>query len=514
MAVCITPGRQPHPCGVILAASPLAPLRCLSIDRIGRQPREFACEFVRWWRMRKQCTPEWTRAFRDFGDARRTRRFQRMIATASATPGRTIASTFSRAAERQAAYDYVEHAAISADQVVAAVANATARSAAAREEVLLILDGSSLSLVDEARVKGFGSVGTKVAGARGIKVLTSLVCGMDGVPIGAGRFVYWCRGDERVDKKRYRPLRHRESFHWHEAVDGAVAAFAAHASDTKLHVVADREADASAFLKKLIDDGHEFTIRSGQADRVLYEDGRKLNLRRRVRKAVPMATYELVVPATSKRPHRRATLEVRTAEVDLHLRDHHVRTTTARKITVVWAREVGYTGPDRLDWVLYTSKRVLSAADVAAVIGIYRCRWGIEDFHRAWKRGGANVEKNQLRSASAVIKWATVTAVAAVRAEHLKRRSRAEPDAPAASEFTADELEALRVAKNSQKSRVEKLVEGDLSLAIAVRWVADIGGYVGNRSSGPPGATVIGRGLEHLAIYTQALLDFRESQKR
>ena len=105
-----------------------------------------------------------------------------------------------------------------------------------------------------------------------------------------------------------------------------------------------------------------------------------------------------------------------------------------------------------------------------------------------------------------MIKWATVTAVIAARAELLKRRARTEPEAPASSEFTADELEALRIAKKQQKSKVEKLVEGELTLAVAVRYVADIGGYVGNRSSGPPGATVIARGLEHLAIFTQAVV--------
>lgn len=456
--------------------------------------------------------PRWCRAFKGFDDARHTTRFQVMLVGASATRGETIAATYKVPSERQAAYDFVEHDTVRHERVLDVIADATAREAATHDEVLLLLDGSSLTLTDREHAKGFGSIGTKTSGARGIKVLTSLVCSMNGTPIGCGRFVYWCRSDEKVEET-YRPLQHRESYHWHEAIDGAAKAFAKLAPKTKIHVVADREADASALLTKVIDEGHEFTIRSGQLDRVINIDGRRLNLRRRVKRSVPIAVYDVDVPASPKRRARRATLEIRSAPVDLLLRDRYTRGRETRPMTVVWAREIGHRGADPLDWVLFTSKTVKTASDAAAVIGVYTCRWSIEDFHRVWKRGGSHVEKNQLRSTNAVIKWASVTAVIAARAEHLKRRSRTEPDASASSEFSADELEALVLAKKQQKSSAEKLIESDLTLGKAVRYVADLGGYIGGRSTGPPGATVIGRGLEYLAIYTHAVLFVRAEER-
>jgi hypothetical protein len=452
----------------------------------------------------------WSLTFRGFTDARHARRFQKMLVAASATRGKTIAATFKVPAERQAAYDFVEHDTVRPDVVLDVIAEATGRDAAKHKEVLLVLDGSSLSLVDHENAKGFGSVGPKQAGGRGIKVLTNLVCGMDGTPLGCGRFVYWCRSDdEMLDKRKYRRLDQRESYRWHEAIDGTVKALAKVAPKTKIHVVADREADASALLQKIVDEGHEFTIRGNSTERKIHSDGRRINLRRKVQRSSPIAVFDVDVPSSSKRRARRARLEVRTARVDLALRDRHIGRRTSRAVTVVWAREIGARGDHRLDWLLFTSKPVKTVADAASVLGIYTCRWSIEDFHRAWKRGGCDVEANQLRSANAVIKWASVTAVIAARAEHLKRRARSEPDAPASSEFTAVELEALRIAKKRQKSKAEKLVDGEPTLGVAVRWVADLGGYVGNKSSGPPGATVIARGLEHLAIFTEAVLFVR-----
>ena len=114
------------------------------------------------------------------------------------------------------------------------------------------------------------------------------------------------------------------------------------------------------------------------------------------------------------------------------------------------------------------------------------------------------------RSVNAVIKWATILAAVASRAEHLKRRSRMEPEAPATDELTADEIEAIVLLKNeARSSRAKPMTSDGLTLGTAVRWIADLGGYVGNRGSGPPGATTIGRGLEPVLLTATVLAKLR-----
>ncbi|MFO0590659.1 MAG: IS4 family transposase [Polyangiaceae bacterium] len=92
----------------------------------------------------------------------------------------------------------------------------------------------------------------------------------------------------------------------------------------------------------------------------------------------------------------------------------------------------------------------------------------------------------------------------ALRAERLKRLLREQPDRPASDEFSPLELEALRIAKEDQKKRTEVLSDHP-TLAEAVRWVADLGGYTGKSSGGPPGTITIGRGLHYLTIATKIL---------
>jgi hypothetical protein len=451
----------------------------------------------------------------DLGDARRSRRLVAMIERIAAFRGGTVAATFPAAAERQAAYDFLEHDAVAAADLDRAASAASARNSRFFAEVLVVVDGTSLSLVDKMRQKDFGSIGVKSMATRGLKYMTSLFVAPTGVPIGIGPLTWWRRDHQVVDVRRYRPAGQRESKHWHDAIDAASASMAVHAPRTTCHFVCDREADASHLLKKLVNSEHEFTIRGNQR-RNVEVDGHSVSLLKHVRRAAPIARVLVDVPGSSTQRPRRAVLEVRRARVDLLARDKYIGSLSRVPLSVVWAREIGAVpkGSVRLDWVLYTSKPAQTAAQAKSVITTYTRRWRIEDFHRSWKRGGCHVERNQLRSANAVVKWATLNAVVAARIERLKHVARNTPDEPATIEFTHAELEALRILKEEQKKRTETLAPGVPSIAVATRWVADIGGYVGARSSGPPGATVIGRGLERLEIATAAIAAYKADRKK
>lgn len=137
-----------------------------------------------------------------------------------------------------------------------------------------------------------------------------------------------------------------------------------------------------------------------------------------------------------------------------------------------------------------------------AVVRAYRYRWRIEDFHRAWKGGACKLESSQLRSPHALRRWATILASVASRAERLKTASRAAPDSSALTELSRDEIDAAILL-----SRTKAFNRGDeLTLGEAVELVAVVGGYTGRKSSGgPPGATVISRGLSDVLIAVRAI---------
>ena len=162
--------------------------------------------------------------------------------------------------------------------------------------------------------------------------------------------------------------------------------------------------------------------------------------------------------------------------------------------------------------MLLTNRPVKTLKSARHVLSTYALRWRIEDFHKTWKSGLCNVEDTQLRSPEAVKKWATMLAAIAMRAERLKHSSRESPDSPATNEFSPNELQALVLLKRKRASRTE-VVDDNPTLATAVRWVADLGGYTGKSSGGPPGTITIARGLERLLMAAE-VLDLLGQQKK
>jgi Transposase DNA-binding/Transposase Tn5 dimerisation domain len=447
------------------------------------------------------------------GDVRRTRRFVSMMGAAASRPDGRVSAVFLRAADRQAAYDLLEHEAVTPHAVSTAIGEAAARQCARHQRALIVLDGSSLTVTDRQRSKGFGSIGTRRNGARGIKVMNTLALSPEGEVLGVVAQRYWARG-ERVKQRGYRRVHERESAHWRHAVDEVAVRCLQHAPGTRLHFVADREADASLLMRHLLRDGHEFTIRAN-GTRLVRFGNREVALRPWLAQQPPLARMRLQLAATPTRAKRDVTLQIRAARVPMRLRDRHTGHTVVAELTAVWAREQGPVprGCKRVEWLLYSTDLVTSAAQACAVVQRYALRWRIESMHRVWKSGGCNVEAMQLRSVSSAVKWACMLAAVAARIERLKTLSRTTPDEPATVELTEHEIRALILLKRDQKKRTEVVPDTIPSIAQAVRWIADLGGYVGNKSSGPPGSVVIGRGLQDLMVAAR-VLEAVETQKR
>jgi len=420
-----------------------------------------------------------------------------LMAEAAARPAGRISEVFSSPARRQAAYDFVEHRGVNSDTVVDAIGDACARDCRPEGSVLVVLDGTSLRLPDLQRAKGFGQLGTYQYDARGLKVLNTLALTTEGIPVGVPAQRYWTRSERA--RRGYRSANERESMHWRDAVDDVSARFGRLAPRTALHFVADREADAWLLMRHVLEHQHDFTIRA-RGTRKVQVGRRRIALQPKLLQQPPVARLWLHLPARCGRSEREVRLELRAARVPLVMRDKHVHERYTRELTVVWARESGRPpyGEKRIEWLLYTTVLVRTARDACAVLQRYTYRWRIEEMHRTWKSGVCRAEEMQLRTVEAATKWASMLSAVATRVERLKQLSREQPEQPASSELSDIEIQALLLLKNEEKKKNETIPDGIPTIAQAIRWIADLGGYVAGKSSGPPGSTVIARGLERV----------------
>jgi hypothetical protein len=59
--------------------------------------------------------------------------------------------------------------------------------------------------------------------------------------------------------------------------------------------------------------------------------------------------------------------------------------------------------------------------------------------------------------------------------------------------------------KRRHAKRTESISDETPTIAQAVRWLADLGGYAGHKSSGRPGAVTLRRGLQYITPVALAL---------
>jgi hypothetical protein len=126
------------------------------------------------------------------GDARRTQRLVRIAARAAEHLGSLLTEVFAdQQAERAAAYDFLENPAVHPDAIAWAHHRATAQRCRGQPFVFVPVDGSSLSFPDPEGHKGLGFIGSHKAGGRGLKVMSAVAVGVDGVPLGVVSQAFW-----------------------------------------------------------------------------------------------------------------------------------------------------------------------------------------------------------------------------------------------------------------------------------------------------------------------------------
>jgi hypothetical protein len=465
-----------------------------------------------------QSTKGWAEA--EFGDAklgdeRRTRRLVLLAAEVASRPAGVVTRACSSSASREAAFRFLENTAVRPADVAGAPLRATARRCAEHRKVIVATDATALTLSDEKRAKGLGGVGAWHKGARGVHVMSALAVAEDGTTLGICAQTMWIRAKRSVHGDCHDPCPElaSETRYWLDALLETRAVLAAGAPQCQPWFQLDRGGDCWQVLALAHRLDMLLTVRATHDRRLeardehlwaALEQARVIATRRIEVKAKPPRLRKKRVGGrrrihvTITREARRAKVEIRAARVPVVLKTPFGTTLTV-EYNAVYVKEIGGPADDALEWMLLTTHPIGTRADVLDVVRSYELRWRIEDFHRVWKRGLCRVEDTQLRSRDAIFKWATLLATVATRAMRLTQIARATPDVPATSELTRTELEAivaLREPKNVGPGTIPTLGQ-------AVRWIAEIGGYTGPWN-GPPGPTVIGRGLHDALVAARA----------
>ena len=429
------------------------------------------------------------------GDLRRTRRLVGMAAGLCARPAGRLTRVYSEGAQREGAFRLIENNAVDPAEIGRASHRATARRCASESIVYVALDSTYLCVVDRQKAK-VGRIGPNSKIHGGMLAMSGLAVDLRGTTLGTTALEYWVRGAERCPRWEHddRPAEQRESSLWKRALLSTLQVM----REQSPHCVPWFQMDRGADFGDVLTLAHEMsllvTVRATHNRAIESETSHPLLWPQL--QAQPVLGYMTVqLPAREDRPARTARLSLRAKK--LRFRVAEVQRKKRRRwveLNAVYVKEVGRRS-DGIEWMLWTTYPVQDAQDAYQVVLGYTMRWRIEDFHRGWKSGGCDIESTQLRSVSALQRWGAITAAVAARAEHLKLLSRSEPDCDAELELSRNEIDAAIILTETKHHRI-----GDkLTLQQAVWLIAQVGGYTGKSSGGPPGAQTIARGLQFVA---------------
>jgi Transposase Tn5 dimerisation domain len=352
--------------------------------------------------------------------------------------------------------------------------------------VLAIQDTTDLDFSSLHKTTGLGF--TCQSPKQGIKVHSCFAVAGDGEPLGLLHQQTWARA-QRTGKRAERNKKgtaHKETQRW---LDTLTAAQQGVDDSVCLVHVADREADIYDLLVQPRAAHSELLIRARHNRKVQHELGYLIPA---LEQAPVLGQQTIEIERNPERPARRATLTVRGMQVTMEVPRHHLQSQACHPVTlnVLLVEEVSPVDEGQpIRWLLLTSLPIESFEQAWQCVQWYSLRWLIERFHYTLK-SGCRIEELQLGTAERLVKALATYSIIAWRLMWLRHSARVQPEASCESILETAEWQLLR-RKFEPRNRSKK----PPTLRQAVRWIAQLGGFLARKGDGEPGVKTIWRGM-------------------
>ncbi len=426
----------------------------------------------------------------NLGDFRLKRRVVDLAQALGAQPSLSIQQACGSWRTAKAAYRFFDGGAESSAAIRQAHTDATKARAGQCQVVLAVQDTTSLDFTHHPDTSGLGYLETRKR--QGLVVHSTLAVTLDGVPLGLLAQQVWARDtDQRGIRhhRRERAIQSKESFKWLQAVAESRQGLT---DGTILLHVGDRESDVyDLFLAAQGQPDTALLVRATR-DRRIAEDEARLWAYMR---GLPEQARRLVtLPRSQSHTGREARLGIRWAPVTIRPPKYRSHEPLAPlKLHAVLVEEQ----PEESDakpicWLLLTTLPVEEAEFAWQLVTWYGYRWRIERYHYILK-SGCRIEERQLGTAERLDCCLALYSVIASRLLMLTYLARTAPNEPGASLLNPDEWRVLWAKQHRGKPAPRHP-----TLRQVVREIACLGGFLGRRGDGEPGAKSLWRGLQRL----------------
>lgn len=428
----------------------------------------------------------------DFGDGRLDRRLAVITAAFTRRPSSSIPTACGTWARTQATYRFFSNPSVTPQKILGAHRDACVERLRAEPLVLCVQDTTEINLTSHGATTGLGYLTGR--GQRGFAVHSTFPVSAAGVPLGILGQYCWSRPDGELGKHKHRherPLSEKESQRWLDALEATEAAVP---SDVRMITITDREGDMYALFAHPRRTGHDLLIRIVH-NRALVNGDHVIDA---IENAPSIGSHAVDVRPRPDRAARTAHLTIRMSAVTLC--PPRVPSPGSRyepiTVTIILANEEGIAASQSpIRWMLLTTLPVQTLADAIQCLTWYSYRWMIERYHYTLK-SGCKMEDLQLETAESLQRALAVYSIVAWRLLWITHHARRAPDASCEHVFLPHEWKALHCAVHDTTTLPSTVP----TIREALRWLAQIGGFLGRKGDGDPGVKVLWRGLQQLEL--------------
>lgn len=420
----------------------------------------------------------------NLGDPRRTSRLVKLAETLANTPGKPFVNITESPADMEGAYRFIRNESVDATSIAEAGFNVTAAQAEQHKILLALEDTTTISYSHKSIRNELGHVnqGDRVRGMLAHSVL--LFAPEAKEIVGLIEQTRWTRDIKTRGKRANHaitPYREKEGYKWESASTNMSARLGAKIDD--VISVCDREADIYEYLRYKLTTKQRFVVRSMQSRHIEEGENKLYHYASQLERA---GKKEIYIAQKGGRKARTVTLDIVFAPVTLKV--PYNKRGDSLPLYYVGCVERSE-AKESLSWHLLTNEPVTNQSQALTIIGYYEHRWLVEEYHKAWKSDGTNIEASRLQSKDNVERLVTINAFIAVRILQLKF-AKEQPDDSSCEQVLSSKAWKLLWLKRVSKT----LPDSAPSMKWAYTELAKLGGWKDTKRTGRASIKVIWQG--------------------
>lgn len=460
-----------------------------------------------------------------FGDARLSRRIQRLADVLGSKPNLSLPAALQTKADIEGCYRLFNNENVTPDRILQPHMACTYQRMYSLSYVLLVQDTTEVDLTrPQQQVVGAGPMDCE--SRRGAFFHPMMAFEPGGVPLGLVGQKSWTREEisnapdrEKAAKRRQKPIEEKESYRWLEGLQSAERAAAACPLTTCV-CVGDSESDiydlfAAAAMSK--QQNLHLLVRAGQKRNTTEQQ----DWADQVRQTPSIGTQIVTVRARQAKTQvsksaRSRSREARTAEVEIRkatiglCRPLHGdrRLPKSIQVNVVLVEEPHPpAGAEPISWMLVSTLPIGTDEEVQQIIESYCTRWQIEVFFRTLK-SGCRIEHRRFEAIDRVLNCLAFYSVVAWRVMYICHLGRECPDMDCEVLFEPSEWKSVYAVLGLKIPK-----HGCPKLNDLVRAIAQLGGFI-NRPNNHPGTQTLWIGLQRCFDLSNAWNAFGPGSKK